>query len=327
MNWYHSCRRLSIYPNIFFNRYFGLLLIFLFLVGLDACASRQLAVRAVTDIINEGLIAYESDNDLEMLKSALPSHIKLLETLLVSDPNNQKLLILLARSYASYAFIFYEGQIEAARLRSTPGVNHRALMRELSVSASGYYNKGIEYALRAMEIRHPDCRQKLGHIASSGPFIQTMGKDDLPALFWYGFNLSAAINLNRESIAFLAKAHQVEKSMQRAIEIDSSYFNGGPHLVLFGYYASRSPLSGGNPEWALNHYRQLKQMHGDTFLLTDLYYARYYLYYQQDREGFVSILNRIINKPYTVEKFRLYNKVAKDRAKIYLPATGRLFIE
>ena len=327
MHWNHSCRRLSAYQKMMLRRLFGLLLALLLLVGLNACATRQLAVRTVTDIIDEGLAAYESDNDLNLLKSALPSHIKLLETLLANDPKNQKLLILLSRSYASYAFIFSEGQVEATRFQSNPDVTHRTLMKELSASAAGYYNKGIEYALRAMEIRHPDCRKQLGRIASAGPFIQSMEKNDLPALFWYGFNLSAVINLNRDSMSSLAKAHHVEKTMQRAIEIDDTYFNGGPHLVLFGYYASRSPITGGNPELAINHYRQLKRMHGDTFLLTDLFYARYYLYHQQDREGFISILNRIIDEPYTVEQFRLYNKVAKDRAKIYLRATDRLFID
>ena len=327
MRWNHSCRRISAGQNISPRRYIGILLTLLFIIGLDACTSRQIAVRTVTDIIDEGLTAYESDNDLNLLKSALPSHIKLLETLLANDPNNEKLLILLSRSYASYAFIFFEGKVEAARFEPNPDVTHRANMKELSASASGYYTKGIEYALRAMEIRHPDCRKQLGRIASAGPFIQSMGKDDLPALFWYGFNLSAVINLNRDSMSSLAKAHQVEKTMHRAIEIDSSYFNGGPHLVLFGYYASRSPITGGNPELALKHYKQLKLMHGDSFLLTDLFYARYYLYHQQDREGFISILNRIINEPYTVEQFRLYNRVAKDRAKIYLTATDRLFID
>ena len=327
MHWNCACRQLIAYPKIMLRKYFSLLLALLLLVGLGACTSRQLAVRTVTEIINEGLTAYESDNDLNLLKSAMPSHIKLLETLLANDPKNQKLLILLSRSYASYAFIFYERQVEAARFHSTPDATHRALLKELSASASGYYNKGIEYALRAMEIRHPDCREQLGRIASAGPFIQSIKKDDLAALFWYGFNLSAVINLNRDSMSSLAKAPQVEKTMQRAIEIDDTYFNGGPHLVLFGYYASRSPITGGNPELALNHYQKLKLMHGDKFLLTDLYYARYYLYHQQDREGFVSLLNRIINEPYTVEHFRLYNKVAKDRAKIYLTATDRLFLD
>ena len=211
MRFYHACRLSIAYPKMKLRSYFGLSLALFLLVGIGACTSRQLAVRTVTDIINEGLTAYESDNDLNLLKSALPSHIKLLETLLANDPQNQKLLILLSRSYASYAFIFYEGQVEAARFRPNPDATHRALMKELSASASGYYAKGIEYALRAMEIRHPDCRKQLGRIASAGSFIQSMGKHDLPALFWYGFNLSAVINLNRDSMSSLAKAPQVEK--------------------------------------------------------------------------------------------------------------------
>lgn len=286
-----------------------------------------MTVRAVTDVISEGISAYESDDDLDLLEKAFPAHLKLLEALLASDPNNRQLLVLLSRAYASYAFIFFDGRIDAALLKPAPTSSDRARATELIAIASGYYRKGIEYAQRAIEIRYPDSRRQLSSIATAGPFIQTMEREDLPALFWYGFNLSADINLNRESISAMAGAHRVEKAMQRALELDETYFHGGAHLVLFVYYAARSPLMGGNPALALEQFQQLKQLHGDDFLLTDLYYARYYLYYRQDREGFTEVLNRLLNAPGRAEKFRLFNKVAVNRARIYLDAANRLFID
>jgi hypothetical protein len=84
---------------------------------------------------------------------------------------------------------------------------------------------------------------------------------------------------------------------------------------------------GGNPALALDHYRRLKQLHGDAFLLTDLYFARYYLYHRQDREGFTAVLKQILNNPAKEEQFRLFNRVAMDRARIYLEAADSLFID
>lgn len=296
-------------------------------VMLAGCMTRQMTVRVVTDTITEGLSAYESDDDLDLLGKAFPAHIKLLEAMLVSDPHNRQLLVLLSRAYGSYAFIFFDGQIDSAQLIVAPTAADRAHAKGLIETASAYYRKGSEYALRAIEIRYPDCRRQLGTITTAGQFIHTLGIKDLPALFWYGYNLSAEINLNRESISALAGAHRVEKTMQRAIELDESYFHGVAHLVLFGYYAARSPLVGGNPALALEHYRRLKQLQGDSFLLTDLYFARYYLYHRQDRERFTEVLNRVLSQPVEVEEFRLFNKVAMDRARIYLNATDRLFID
>lgn len=297
------------------------------IVGLSACVSRQMTVRAVTDIVEEGMSVYERDDDLDLLEKAFPAHLKLLETLLASDPNNIKLLVLLSRSYASYAFIFFDGRIDAAHLSTGRSAADRARVTELTNTASTYYRKGAEYALRAMEIRNPDAARRLGAITTADTFIRQIGKPDLPALFWYGFNLSADINLRRDSIGAIAGAYRVEKAMQRTLEIDESYFYGTAHMVLFGYYAMRPPLAGGHPELALQHYRRLKQLHGDAFMLADLYYARYYLYQRQDRPEFTAVLQRILDEPAREEKFRLFNRVAKDRARIYLDAADNLFIE
>lgn len=301
--------------------------VFFLIMVLAACATRQMTVRAVTDVIAEGISAYENDDDLDLLEKAFPAHLKLLEALLASDPSNRQLLVLLSRAYASYAFIFFDGRIDAARLKPASTTSDRARATDLIAMASGYYRKGIDYALRAMEIRYSDSRQQLSTIATAGPFIQTMEEEDLPALFWYGFNLSADINLNRESISAMAGAYRVEKAMQGSLELDEAYFHGMAHLVLFGYYAARSPHVGGNPALALDHYRRLKQLHGDAFLLTDLYFARYYLYHRQDREGFTAVLKQILNNPAKEEQFRLFNRVAMDRARIYLEATDSLFID
>ncbi len=127
-----------------------------------------------------------------LLGKAFPAHIKLLEAMLVSDPRNRQLSVLLSRAYGSYAFIFYDGQIDALQLKTTPTAADRARTKDLIEIASGYYRKGTDYALRALEVRHPGCRRQLDTITTAGQFIQTMGiKQDLPALFWYGYNLSA----------------------------------------------------------------------------------------------------------------------------------------
>ena len=62
-------------------------------------------------------------------------------------------------------------------------------------------------------------------------------------------------------------------------------------------------------------------------MLADLYYARYHLYHQQDRRGFTDVLKRILGRSDEKEDFRLFNKIAKDRARLYLDATDSLFID
>ncbi|MEN8692018.1 MAG: TRAP transporter TatT component family protein [Desulfobacterales bacterium] len=301
--------------------------ILLLAVMLTACSTRKMTVRAVSDVMVDGVAAFEEDDDLELIEQALPANIKLLEALLESDPQNRQLLVLLARLYASYSFAFFDGRIEAAELTDMSVEIGGSSIAETKKTAVRYYRKGNEYALRALEIRHPEARRQLTDLSTAGSFISGLDREEMPALFWYGFTLSADINYNRDSISAVGQGHLVEKAMQRVIEADEAYFYGGAHLVLLVYYGSRSPLMGGKPELAIEHYRRLEQMNGKGFYLADLYYARFVLYQQQDRAKFTAVLNRILQDPATEERFRLYNKIAADRARIYLSAADRLFIE
>ena len=305
---------------------FGLTALLLTLM-LTACSTRKMTVRAVSEVMANGVAAYEKDDDLDLVEEALPANIKLLEALLESDPQNRQLLVLLARLYASYSFAFLDGRIEAAELTGMASETGGSSVAEMKKTAVRYYRKGNEYALRALEIRHPAAREQLADSSKAGSFIRSLDREEMPALFWYGFTLSADINYNRDSISAVGKGHLVEKAMQRVIEADESYFYGGAHLVLLVYYGSRSPLMGGKPELAIEHYRRLEQINGKGFYLADLYYARFVLYQQQDRPQFTAVLNRILQEPATEERFRLYNRIAADRAQIYLNAADRLFID
>jgi len=296
-------------------------------VMLTACSTRKMTVRAVSDVMVGGVAAFEEDDDLDLIERALPANIKLLEALLESDPQNRQLLVLLARLYASYSFAFFDGRIEAAELTDTSVEIGGSSIAETKKTAVRYYRKGNEYALRALEIRHPNARGQLADPSNAEPFIRGLDIEEMPALFWYGFTLSADINYNRDSISAVGQGHLVEKAMQRVIETDEAYFYGGAHLVLLVYYGSRSPLMGGKPELAIEHYRRIEQINGKGFYLADLYYARFVLYQQQDRAKFTAVLNRILQDTATEERFRLYNRIAADRARIYLSAADRLFIE
>ena len=149
--------------------------------------------------------------------------------------------------------------------------------------------------------------------------------EDVPALFWYGFNIGAYVNQNIDSVKTISKAHLVEKAMHRVVDLDPTYFHGGAHLVLLIYYAARSPMMGGNLKLALSHYNQLKSLAGDGFLLSDLYYARYCLYQKQERKKYQDVLTGIIKYSGTDNSHLFLNKIATIRAQTYLDATDRLF--
>ena len=111
------------------------------------------------------------------------------------------------------------------------------------------------------------------------------------------------------------------------LQLQADYYHGNAHLILMAFYASRSPMMGGNLGRAREHYRQLKTMHGDSLLLPDLFYARYVLVQQQDRSQFEQLLSAIQTSADPDPRFRLLNHVARQRATLYLSMVDRLFEE
>ena len=189
-------------------------------ICLTACSPRKMIVNEMVQVVQTGMRAMEQDNDLSMLEKAFPAHIKQLEGLLMSAPENRSLLIMLAKSYAAYGYICFDSDLEALRIKQQ-AANQQG--RELRQTLSRYYGKGMDYALRAMEVNHPKNYHQLETASQNQLFLKSLTPEDVPALFWYAFNLSAYVNINLDSIRALAKAHIAEAAMKRVLELDETY--------------------------------------------------------------------------------------------------------
>ncbi len=289
------------------------------------CSPRKLMVSEFVGMVKSGLPAVEQENDLDLLAQSMPAHIKLLETLLVSDPNNRDLLVLLARLYGGYAFAILETELEARRLDQPSAVALGLSDQKLEDATARYFERGSEYALRALESAHPQARRQLNRLQASGPFIKSLGEADVPALFWFGFNLGGYVQHSLDAVAAVAKAHLVEKAMDRVVELDETYYHGSAHLALLIYYGSRSPMMGGSPEKARRHWDRHRQRVPGPKGLRDLYLARYVLVQAHDKEEFVRRLSAIAREPDKGAAAGLLEKVAAVRARIYLGAVDTFF--
>ena len=290
--------------------------------GLCACSTRALLVGEVAGALETGLPAFEGESDLELLERAIPANIKLLEALRVGQPDDPRLPVLLARLYGAYAFAIFDQRVEEAAL-AQPGTTASA--QSARAALNRYYLRGAEYALQALELRHPDARERLSNVAEKQAALEKMTLKDLDALFWYAFNLGAYVNQNRDSMQAIAKAHVAQSGMERVAALDETYDHGGAHLFLMIFYGSRPAMMGGDPERALAHYRRLMALAGEDFLLAHVYHARYELSRLGDRQGYEALLRRVLAYEEADDPYPFLNAVAKERARIYLNAAERFF--
>ena len=301
------------------------LVLALFLLAvLGGCSAKHVAVDQIATMVNAGMAAFEADDDMQMLKSAFPGNIKLLEAMLVNQPDNYNMLVLLARLYGSYAFAFPETEMEVAALaedEDTAGEDPAVLR----AAADRSYRKGAAYALAALALKYPDISQALQDKDLAAKSIASIQPAEIPALFWYGFNLGAHVNLNKNSVRALARAHLAVKAMHRVIELDPAYYHGSAHLFLMVWYGARSPMMGGSQEKAKLHYKKVSAISGERLSLADLYYARFCLYQAGDREAFLKTLGQVVDRRDKVPELRMLNTVAAVRAETYLQAVDEFF--
>lgn len=294
-------------------------------VALFACSPKTIIVRQMTDLVDDGMIAFEQDDDLDLIEKAIPANIKLLEAMLANSPDDSRLITLLSRLYGSYAFGFVETRLEETLYLDQSDEERAQNIDRLKDQVNRYYEKGAGYALMALEKSLPGAADAFRKVNTIVPYLDRLGEQEVAPLFWYGFNLGAWVNRNLDSIRAISRAHVARKVMERVVQLDSAYNHGGAHLFLLAYFGSRPPMMGGSQDKAREHYRRLKKIVGDEFLLADLFYGRYCLQQQQDRDAFVDLMRQIINQPPVTHDASLYNAIAGHRAAIYLSAVDILF--
>lgn len=294
-------------------------------LGCVSCSSRKLMVREFVRMVDNGSPAIEQEDDLLLLAQAMPPNIKLMETLLVNDPNNPDLLLILSKLYGGYAFAILESELEAHKY-NRPSVTGVCIPPDqLDDAVARYFKAGAEYALRSLECRYPDADRQLKRLKSAQVFMASLDKKDVPALFWYAFNLGGFIQHRLDSVEAMAKAHLVEKAAKRAVDLDPAYYYGNSHLALLVYYASRSPMMGGNPDKARKHFQRHIEMDVGANALREVYWARYVLVQRQEKKAFIKRLSAVVKAYEKDEPSTLLDRVAAVRAKIYLESADHFF--
>src|SRR5258708_7249377 len=96
-------------------------------------AVNHVAVLSTADIMTLGRVATLEEPDYQLAREAMPAQLKLLETLIVSEPANRDLRRLAAEGFGGAAFIFVE-DADPAR-------------------AKGFYLRGRDHALAALGLK------------------------------------------------------------------------------------------------------------------------------------------------------------------------------
>ncbi|HIJ91298.1 MAG: TRAP transporter TatT component family protein [Desulfobulbaceae bacterium] len=212
--------------------------------------------------------------DLELVCDGVPSYLLMLDSLLVSDPDNARLLAYGTQAYTAYASL----SPECGRPQRAAMLGERAR----------------EYGLRLLGTHKGLAGAEQIPLAGFSEAVQSVGSGEVEKLFWGGYGWATWIGFSKGAPAALADLPKIEQLMLRVLALDEGFYHGGAHLFLGIYYGSRPVMLGGRPDVSRAHFERALVLGHRRFLPTLVAYAEYYARQTFDRELFVRLLEEAL---------------------------------
>jgi hypothetical protein len=279
--------------------------LFLILMLTACLPNKKLTVASTAALLEDIANSSSRQSDLRLVHDGMPAYLMLMDGMVEAWPDNDRLLLAAAQSYASYASGFVEGQDD----------NY----------ARALYARARDYALKSLV-------QRGLQAPATTPFdsfeeqVQKMGQDDVPYLFWSATCWGNWIRFNLESMEAMAQLPRVETMMKRVLALDEGFYYGGPHVFMGVWYASRPKMAGGDLAKARDHFLKAIELGQGKFLMTYVFYADQYARRVFDKQLFVSTLQKVIDTPAdTLPELTLLNTVARNKAQTLLEQANEYF--
>jgi hypothetical protein len=264
-------------------------------------------VAAVALTVQDVADAAAKGTDVALVREGTPAYLMLMDGLLEAYPENRDLLIAASRAYGSYA----------ATLDGEPA-------RALAIN-----RKALDYGLRALSVGRADFREKAtGNIEELRAHLQGFTSKDVPALFWTASAWAGWISQSSGSVEAMADLPAFEAILQRTIELDESFYHGGPHLLKGIYLAAKPQVAGGDLASAKTHFDRAFALGSDKILMARVYYAQYYATGMKDKDLYTRTLRDVLEaKVDEPPEMSLANTMAQQRARQLLDETEATFEE
>ena len=290
------------------------------LLCLQGCSIRQVAISKLGDTLAEGGSVYASDDDIELVGSALPFSLKTVEGLLAEVPEHKGLLLTAASGFTQYSYVYVDLESYALEL-SDPG---RAA--EQKQRAKRLYLRGRKYALRAVELTHEDFVASLRQDPVTT--LSVFSKENIPELYWLSLSWAAAIASDKSDMDMVADLNLIDPIMRRCLELDESYEQGALHEFMISYQGGRSPMQGGGASQARDHYARALELSGNIRVGSRVSLAESVSVGEQNRPEFERLLTQALDFDADSHvQTRLANLVAQKRARLLLSRSDSLFLE
>jgi predicted anti-sigma-YlaC factor YlaD len=288
-------------------------------IASGGCAIRQYAVNQVSNAVSQTGTVFASDDDPDLVKSAAPFSLKLIESLLSANPRHRGLLLAAASGFTQYAYAFVQEDADEMEERDL------AAAEALRGRARRLYLRAQRYGLRGLEVGHPGFSAAL--LANPRKAVAGAVEKDVPLLYWTACAWASAISLSKDNPDLIAQIPAMEALIDRALVLDDGYDNGAIHTFLITYEMSRQGVAGDAAARSRQHFDQAMKLSGGQEAAPLVSLAESVSVQKQDAKGFDSLLQQALAiNPDAHPETRLVNLVMQRRARWLLSRKSELFL-
>lgn len=294
------------------------LLAFALAVG-TGCSVKKLAINKLGDALAGGGSTFSSDEDPELVKSALPFSLKLIESLLAESPEHEGLLLAAASGFTQYSYAFV-GQ-DADELEQ----DNFSRAQELNDRARKLYRRARDYGLRGLEVRHEGITAALRENPKQA--AQTLTKKDLPFIYWTAASWGSLISRSKDQPDIVSQQPIVEALLDRALALDETFESGAIHSAMISYELSRQGAEGKPSDRARKHYARAIELSKGLQAGPYLSLAEGVSLQEQNAKEFRELLEKALAVNVDAKpEWRLANLVMQRRARWLLERIDDLII-
>jgi hypothetical protein len=176
----------------------------------------------------------------------------------------------------------------------------------------GAFEKGVAAGERALASVSPEFRTKVTHDEKVEVAIQVVGKEGLPAMYWYAVNLGKWSRA-KGIAALLGNKDRVKGVLERVLALDETFFYGAPHRY-FGVYWSLLPV-GRDLDKSKQHFDKSLAI-APNYVGTKVLMAESYAVKKQDRALFAKLLDEVLATPDAIiPEVTPETRIEKDKAR------------
>jgi len=285
------------------------------------CSIKHIAINKIGNALAAGGSTFETDDDPELVATAVPFGLKLYESLLAESPRHAGLLLAASSGFTEYAYAFVDQPADEVREES---LDRSKALRD---RARKLYFRAHRYGVRGLESRYPGFTAALDNDAVAA--LARVRKRDAALLYWTAASLGLAISCSKSDPDMIARLPLVEMIVDRVDELDPGFDEGAVPEFRITLEAARSGVKPEDRQKAMrDRFEQALELSRGKRAGIFVSLAENASIPAQNPEEFRSLLEKALAvDPDADPANRLANLVAQRRARWLLNNANDLFLE